>query len=62
LVSALAKGRRDAQVHEAALQASRSVMKRALSEIVFYGGDEKCAAIAAAALQRQSDVYAEGLR
>lgn len=48
--------------HEAALQASRSIMKEALSKIAYFGGtDKNSSAIAHAALLAQHEAYTSGV-
>lgn len=43
--------------HEDALRASRSIMRRALSEIAYYGKDEDNAALALKALREEHERY-----
>jgi hypothetical protein len=47
---------------EDALQASRAVMKRALTEIAWYGQDAEARRVAQEALRTESVAYSEGVR
>lgn len=52
---------RNTATHEDALQHSRSVMKRALSEIAFYSDDEEASKKALAALDAEHQAYVLGV-
>jgi hypothetical protein len=53
--------KRRGPTHEDALQASRSVMKRALSQIAFFCKDAEASSIALAAFEEQQAVYKAGV-
>lgn len=57
----LGLGKRRGPTHEDALQASRSIMERALTQIVFYGRSHEAAVVAEKALLESRAAYTAGV-